>query len=61
MPVRQGSRRMPARCLHGDAWANTDYAGDNKDDPGAMTRDGPCYDLWTSESPFKEFKGCAPQ
>ena len=54
MPVHQGSRRMPARCLHCDAGANTD-------DPGAMTRDGPCYDPWMSESPFKEFKECAPQ
>ena len=44
MPVRQGSRRMPARCLHGDAGANTDDAGDNTDDPGAMTRAGLCYD-----------------
>ena len=29
MPVRQEPRRMPARCIHGDA-------GDNTDDPGAM-------------------------
>ena len=59
--MRQGSRRMPARCLHGDAGANTDDAGDNTDDPGAITRDGPCYDPWMSESPFEEFKECAPQ
>ena len=37
MPVRQGSRRMPARCIHGDA-------GENTDDPRAMTQDGPCCD-----------------
>ena len=37
IPVRQGSRRMPAQCIHGDA-------GDNTDDPGAMTRDDPCCD-----------------
>ena len=37
MQVRQGSHRTPARCLHGDA-------GDNTDDPGAMTRGGPCCD-----------------
>ena len=63
MPVRHGSRRVPARCLYGDAGSNTDDAGDNTDDagdntddagdntddPGAMTRDGPCYHLWTSE------------
>ena len=42
MPLRQGS------CLHGDA-------GDNTDDPGAMTRECPCCDLWMSENPFKEF------
>ena len=49
MPVPHGSRRVPARCLYGDAGANTDDAGDNTDDagdntddPGAMTRDGPC-------------------
>ena len=52
MPVRHGSRRVPARCLYGDAGANTDDAGentddagDNTDDPGAITRDGPCYHL----------------
>ena len=27
---------MPARRLHGDAEANTDDAGDNMDDPGAI-------------------------
>ena len=49
MLVLQGSRRIPARCLHGDAGANTDDAGDNTDDPGAMIRDGPWYDPWMSE------------
>ena len=37
MPVRQGPRRMPARCLYGDA-------GDNMDDPGAMIWDDPWFD-----------------
>ena len=51
MLVRQESRRMPARWLHGDAGAitddagaNTDYAGDNTDDTGEMTQGGLCYD-----------------
>ena len=48
MPLHQGSRWMPARYLHGDA-------GDNTDDPAAMTPDGPCWDPWMSESPFKKF------
>ena len=34
MPVRQGSRRMPPRYIHGNA-------GDNTDDPGATIRDDP--------------------
>ena len=29
MPVRQGSRQIPAQCLHGEA-------GDHTDDPGAI-------------------------
>ena len=45
MPVRQGPRWMPARCIHGDA-------GDNTDDPGAMVRDGPWCDTWMCESPL---------
>ena len=34
MQVRQGSPRMPPRCIHGNA-------GDNTDDPGATIRDDP--------------------
>ena len=43
---RAGIRRV---VLGGDAGANTD-------DPGEMTRDGPCYDPWMSESHFKKLK-----
>ena len=35
MPVLQGPRRMPAWCIHGEAW-------DNTDDPGAMIRGAIC-------------------
>ena len=35
--MRQGSRWMPAQCIHGDA-------RDNTDDPIVMTRDGPWCD-----------------
>ena len=37
--------------VHGDAGANTDDAGggDNMDDPGAVTRGGPCYDPSVNE------------
>ena len=41
MPVRQGPRRMHARCIHGDAGDNTDDTGDNTDDPGATILDDP--------------------
>ena len=46
MPVRLGSRQMPARCIHGDA-------GDNTDDPGAMIQDCSRCDPWMSKAPLK--------
>ena len=41
---KKASYALAARCLHSDAGANTDVAGDNTDHPGAMIRDGLCYD-----------------
>ena len=47
MPVRQGSRRMPPRCIHGNA-------GDNTDDPGATIRDDPWCDPWKCKRALKD-------
>ena len=48
-PRYAGPPKDHAGCLPG---VYTDDGGDNTDDPGAMTRDGPCCDPWMSEKPL---------